>query len=305
MKTSVVIATKNNISTIEVCLSSLMLYYKQGYINEIVVVDAHSTDGTLEVIKNYPVKLVIDEGKVYAIAEDIGWRNSEGQLIIFLDADAYFEGNFFPEVYEFFLHERIGLIGCHPKAVVTNRVTKAQAEHWIWCNPMLGTSASWFQRLYGRIARGRHPQVLPGGPCQVVRRICLEAVNGFPHYSHNADVHLSQRVVEKGWEAIWWVDPPLYHYARPTVKGLVKQHYRFGREFGQSGALDPKEKGTKFIRFYQMLHITSCLGSPLVGLMLAIRFRNPMHLIVYPPPRFAGAIGYVVGWVSSKKSRGE
>jgi glycosyltransferase involved in cell wall biosynthesis len=305
LTTSIVIPTRNNISTVDQCLSSLRPYYEQGYISEIVVVDAHSTDGTLEVLENHPVKVVCDEGQVYAVAEDIGWRNTEGELIIFFDADAYLEGNFFPEVHKFFSDERIGVIGCQAKAVVTNGVTRAQAEHWSWATPMLSTSAPLFQRLYGRIASGGHPQVLPGGPCQVVRRICLEAVNGFPHYSHNADVYLSERIVEKGWKAAWWVDSPLCHYPRPTIKGLVKQHYRLGKELGQGASLGSRKKGRSFTqRLYQMLRIVSCLGSPLVASMLAIRFRNPMHLIVYPPPRYAGAIGYIVGWIGARNKKG-
>jgi len=305
LTTSIVIPTKNNMGTIDQCLSSLMPYHEQGYVSEIVVVDAHSTDGTLEVVENYPAKVVLDEGQVYAIAEDMGWRNTEGELVIFLDADAYLEGGFFPEVHEFFSNETIGVIGCQARAVVTNGVTRAQGEHWTWATPMLTTSASLFQRLYARIASGGHPQVLPGGPCQVVRRICLEAVDGFPHYSHNADVHLSERIVEKGWKAAWWVGSPLYHYARPTIKGLVKQHYRLGKELGQGASLSSNEKGKRFTqRLHQMLRIIGCLGSPLVGLMLAIRFRNPMHLIVYPPPRYAGAIGYVVGWIGARKKSG-
>ena len=305
LTTSIVIPTRNNVSTIGQCLSSLMPYYEQGYVSEVTIVDAHSTDGTLEVLENYPVKVVFDEGQVYAIAEDIGWRNTEGELIIFFDADAYLGGNFFPEVHEFFSDERIGVIGCQARAVVTNGVTRAQAEHWTWATPMLSTSASLFHRLYGRIASGGHAQVLPGGPCQVARRICLEAVNGFPHYSHNADVHLSERIVEKGWKAAWWVDSPLYHYPRPTIKGLIKQHYRFGRELGQSASSGSRENGKRFTqRLYQMLRIISCLGSPLVASMLAIRFRNPMHLIVYPPPRYAGAIGYIVGWIGARNKKG-
>ena len=169
-----------------------MPYYEQGYVSEIIIVDAQSTDGTLKVLENYPVKVVSDEGRVYAIAEDMGWRSTKGELIIFLDSDAYWESNFFPEVLEHFSDERMGIIGCEARAVVTNGVTRAQAEHWTWVTPMLSTSPPLLHRLYGRIANGGHAQVLPGGPCQVVRRICLEAVNGFPHYSHSADIDLSE-----------------------------------------------------------------------------------------------------------------
>ncbi|MFC1943692.1 glycosyltransferase [Chloroflexota bacterium] len=304
MKTSVVISTKNNVGTIEQCVSSLMPYYKQGYISEIIIVDAHSTDGTLEVVKNYPVKLVFDEGRIYAIAIDIGWRNAEGDPIIFLDADAYVGENFFPQVYGFFSDEQMGIIGCQPKPVVTNRLTKAIGEQWAWSAELCEPSLSWFKRLYLRILSGGYREPLPGGPCQVVRRICLEAVDGFPHYSHNADLYLSQRIVEKGWKSAWWTDAPLYHYPRSTIKRLMRQYYRLGIEIGQSISLiSSKEKSTKFNpRFERLLFIIGRLASVVVALMLAIRFRNPTHLIIYPLSRYAGVIGYIVGCIGARKS---
>ena len=305
MKTSVVISTKNNVGTIKQCLSSLMPYYEQGYISEIIIVDAHSTDGTLEVVKNYPVKLVFDGGSVYAIAIDIGWRNAEGELIIFLDADAYFGENFFPRVYEYFSDEEMGIIGCQAKAVVTNRLTKAIGEQWAWSAELCGPSLSWFQRLYLRILSGGYREPLPGGPCQVVRCICLEEVNGFPHYSHSADLYLSQRIVEKGWGSAWWTDAPLYHYPRCTIKGLMRQYYRVGMEIGQSISLrSSEERGAKFTpRFDRLLFVIGRLASPLLGVYFALHFRNPMHLVAYPLPRYAGIISYIAGWVSTRKSK--
>lgn len=77
-RVSVVIPTKNNVDTIGECLSSLMPYWEQGYIDEIIVVDAHSTDGTVEVVRNFPVRLRFDERQGEYVAREIGWRNANG-----------------------------------------------------------------------------------------------------------------------------------------------------------------------------------------------------------------------------------
>jgi len=302
LKTSVVIATKNNIGTIDRCLSSLVPYHKQGYISEIVIVDGHSTDGTLEVIKEYPVKLLFDEGTTYSEARETGWRNAGGELLAFLDSDAYLEGNFFPEVYKFFDDERMGIIGCQPKAVVTNRLTRAIAEQWEWGTAMLGASLSRFQRLNRWIATNKF-QILPGGPCQIARRICLEAVNGFPRHKHQEDLYLSQRIIAEGWKTAWWVDAPLYHYPRDTFKGLIKQGYKWGNDYRHSELLDKTEM-TSDAKPSKVTFLISRLASLIIGLMLAIRFRNPLHLIVYPLPRYAWVIGYIIGYVKTKNRRG-
>ena len=97
MKISVIIPCKNSVITINECLASLMPYYNDGYITEIIVVDGHSTDGTLEILKNYPVKLLFEpvQGNI-GMAYEHGWRNSQGELIILFDSDVYMKSKFFP-----------------------------------------------------------------------------------------------------------------------------------------------------------------------------------------------------------------
>lgn len=310
---SIVIPTKNNISTIDRCLSSLMPYYEQGYISEILVVDGHSTDGTLEVIENYPAKVIFEEGKGnIGTAYDIGWRNTQGELVILLDSDVYLEGNFFPDVYKLLYDDNVGWVSCAARAVVVNRVTKAQDEEWIWHTEMLSPSSSWFQRLYGRIARGGGQERRCGGPCMVVRRICFEAVNGFRDLSSAAlgqgtggcvgDIIVSQRIAKLGWKTIWWQDSPIFHLPRTTFKGLTKQFYGYGKA---EAYMHMEREFAASYRWYQkVIGIIARLGSPAVGLMLAIRFRNPLQLIAYPLPRYAWVMGYIAGWAAAKKSKG-
>ena len=298
LKTCFVIATKNNIGTIDKCLASLLPYYNQGYITEIVVVDGHSTDGTIKVIKKYPVKLVFDEGATYSEARETGWRNTQGDLVAFLDSDAYLEAKFFPAVLEFFTDVKIGIIGCQPKAVVTNQLTKAIAEQWAWGTPMLNNSSSLFQRLYRRIATN-NTQIIPGGPCQIVRRVCLEAVNGFPRQKHQEDLYLARRIITGGWKTAWWIDAPLYHYPRTTLKGLAKQGYKWGNDYRYSELLqfqdNNTEKGPNKISF-----LFSRLASPVIGVILTIKYKNLWHLISYPLPRYAWVDGYLTGFFKIK-----
>jgi GT2 family glycosyltransferase len=314
LRTSIVIPTKNNINTIDRCLFSLMPYYRQGYINEIVVVDGHSTDGTLEVIEGYPVKLVFDEGKGnIGTAYDIGWRNAQGELIILLDSDVYLKENFFPKVCELLSDDKVGWISCAARAVVTNSLTKAQDEDWIWHINMLSPSLSWFLRLYTRIASGGNQDARCGGPCMIVRRTCLETVNGFQGLSSAAlgvgtggcvgDISVSQRIANRGWRTIWWGDAPIYHHPRTTFKGLAKQFYGYGK--AEAYMQMEREFASNYRWHQKVTGIIARLGSPAVGLMLAIRFRNPLHLIAYPLPRYTWVMGYIAGWAVAKKSKGE
>jgi glycosyltransferase involved in cell wall biosynthesis len=305
LSTSVVIPTKNNIGTIDECLSSLMPYYKEGYISEIVVVDGHSTDGTLDVVKKYPVKVLSEEGTTHGDAWETGWRHSSSELVMFTGGNVHLGNNFFPEVYELFSDDKVGWVSSYEKAVVSNWLTKVQAEDWLIGIPRLSPSPSWFQRLYGRIASGGSRKPLCGGPCVVVRRTCLEAVNGFQGLRLETlkicgDISVSQRVANKGWKTIWWYDAPVYHHPRATFKGYMKQMYSYGKSIAYM------HLESEFIKSYpwynKVMSIMARLASPVIGVYLAIRFRNPLHLIVYPLIRYTVATGYIVGWIGAKKS---
>ena len=55
---SIIIPTKNNGDILEKCLASIenLDYPKDG--EEIIIVDGHSTDGTVEIAKKYEIKTI-------------------------------------------------------------------------------------------------------------------------------------------------------------------------------------------------------------------------------------------------------
>jgi glycosyltransferase involved in cell wall biosynthesis len=59
--------------------------------DEVVVVDGDSQDGTLEVVRNYPVKLVSEPGLGFGYARNLGVKNASGDIVFFLDSDCYAE----------------------------------------------------------------------------------------------------------------------------------------------------------------------------------------------------------------------
>jgi glycosyltransferase involved in cell wall biosynthesis len=59
---------------------------------EIVVVDGNSTDGTREILKEFPVKLVTaPEKDSYGISRNLGIKHSSARVILFMDADDHAE----------------------------------------------------------------------------------------------------------------------------------------------------------------------------------------------------------------------
>jgi glycosyltransferase involved in cell wall biosynthesis len=93
MKISVIIACKNEKDTIEKTIDSVL---NQTYKNfEILVLDGNSTDGTLEILKNYRerIKLLRNEEKGIYAAMNEGIRLSTGEILYFLNANDSLHSN--------------------------------------------------------------------------------------------------------------------------------------------------------------------------------------------------------------------
>lgn len=80
-KISAVIITKNEERNIERCLKSLL------WVDEIVVVDANSTDKTIEICKKYNCKIIQKEWEGYGKTKKIAVENTTNDWIISIDAD--------------------------------------------------------------------------------------------------------------------------------------------------------------------------------------------------------------------------
>lgn len=80
---SVVICVKNGASTIRRTLESL----KNSRQNEIIVIDGNSTDGTLDIVKEYDVKIFSDNGLGLGHARQLGAEKSISTYVSYIDAD--------------------------------------------------------------------------------------------------------------------------------------------------------------------------------------------------------------------------
>lgn len=114
---SIVVITKNNMSTIQRCLDSLLGqdYPKRSY--EIVFVDGHSKDGTDELIKEHvnhrpEVKLVYEDVGTMGYARNVGINASKGEIIAFTDGDAYPEREWLKKISRAFKDDpRLAVVG--------------------------------------------------------------------------------------------------------------------------------------------------------------------------------------------------
>ncbi len=87
---SIVVPTKNEEKNIERCLHSI---FNQDYPHnkmEVILVDDSSIDRTLEIAKNFPVKILKHNSNHAEIGKKIGFDKSSGLLFMYFDADCQF-----------------------------------------------------------------------------------------------------------------------------------------------------------------------------------------------------------------------
>lgn len=96
-KISIVIPTYNEEDNIRACLESI---FKQDYSKdklEVIVVDDESNDDTLNIVKQFPVKLLKSGHRHGEISKMIGFRKATGEYVMYLDADNELVGDFWFE----------------------------------------------------------------------------------------------------------------------------------------------------------------------------------------------------------------
>jgi glycosyltransferase involved in cell wall biosynthesis len=108
---SIASPTKNEEVALERFLKTLK---RQKYKNfEVVVVDGHSTDGTVAVAKRYGARVVSEYGKHKspANARNIGIEKSEGELIAVLDSDVEVDPEFIQKTVDIYLKDKENFFG--------------------------------------------------------------------------------------------------------------------------------------------------------------------------------------------------
>lgn len=82
-KVSIIVPTLNEVNTVEKLLKGIP---REG-IDEILVVDGRSTDGTVELVKKLGYSLIFQEGKGFGRAISTGVKYAKGDVLVFINAD--------------------------------------------------------------------------------------------------------------------------------------------------------------------------------------------------------------------------
>ncbi|WP_439183599.1 glycosyltransferase family 2 protein [Carboxylicivirga taeanensis] len=99
MKVSFIVIGKNEESTIQRCLQSVIDTIKVNRLEaELLYVDSQSTDDSRNIAKRFCRVFLINGPCNAAIARNIGGREAKGQILVFLDGDMELMPDFMPHI---------------------------------------------------------------------------------------------------------------------------------------------------------------------------------------------------------------
>lgn len=210
---SVIIPNYNMAATIGRCLEAA---FASDYGNfEIVVVDDHSTDGSVKIINEFPCKLIrLQNRSGTSKARNTGAKNSNGEILFFIDADCLLQKDTLSIV------NRTLAAACHDVVVGGTYTTV----------PFDKSFFSFFQSIYVNYSETRittDPDYI-AAHAMIMSRKVFDRSGGFPEnfLPIIEDVEFSHRLRRSGHRLIMQPDIQLQHIFNFSLWSSLRNAFR-------------------------------------------------------------------------------
>ena len=235
-KISIVIVSYNVSKLLDECLQSVARAL-QGIDGEVFVVDNHSVDKTIAMLKEkHP------EVKVIANEENVGFSRANNQAIRLSKAEYVLLLNPDTVVYENTLYGVLDFMDKHPEAggagvrMLTREGHRAPESRrsiptpWVAMLKMLGATRRYYMSHLSWDEPGQIEAV--SGAFFLVRRKALDQVGLLDedYFMYGEDIDLSYRLLKGGWQN-WYLPYDIIHYKGESTQ---KSSFRYVHTFYQA-----------------------------------------------------------------------
>jgi glycosyltransferase involved in cell wall biosynthesis len=271
---SIIVATKNNVKTIECVLESTVIF-GQRLRTELIIVDGQSSDGTSELINTFMktrkhffknIWKICDQGLSLSNARNLGFKHSTGGVQIFIDGDTMLANNFSENLHKI-IDEDYDIIA--PQIVVLD-IDKA--------TKMFSEFTSVFEDL---TLRANKHSIIP--PARIYKRQALEKSCGYPQLSsYFAEDRLATAVgLRLGFKYSYNPNLRIHKIDDATIQSYFKKHVRYGQ--GIHKDLQPAAKCLlkEYVIFRKLTYLN--IFFPILSLSYALKRLNPQkswHIFV-------------------------
>lgn len=246
---SIIIVSWNVRDLLVTCLQSLSKFVLTPH--EVIIVDNHSTDGTIEVIeRDFPGCAIIRnaQNEGFAKANNQGWQRARGKYMCFLNPDTEFIEDPFPNMVAYAQqHPRLGCLG--PEMLNPNRTHQQSVRRFpslidqalvLLKIPGLLSSlhATVFYKMIPPLARYfadpgtgvTSPKLVDQvmGAAMFVPRLVLEDAGSFDegYWIWFEEVDLCRRLQQRGYDVVYLPTARIVHHGGQSFA----QHYSLAKQ---------------------------------------------------------------------------
>ncbi|NLV27965.1 MAG: glycosyltransferase [Methanomicrobiales archaeon] len=217
-KISVIIPVKNEEIKIQKCLKAVFDQSLQPF--EVIVVDGHSGDLTVENVKKFPVKIFYEDYRTRAGANKVGIDHAEGEYIAFTDADCipdkYWLSNLYKEL-------KPGIAGVGGSIINLGEGLWEKSINVVF-DSFLGSANS----IQGRLFSKKKFVKSISGCNSLYRKTDLLKSGGFNVTLTTAeDTDLNNKMLKIG-KLLYTPDAIIHHDHRRGLKGFKARMFQYG-----------------------------------------------------------------------------
>jgi glycosyltransferase involved in cell wall biosynthesis len=217
-RVSVVVCSYNGARTIRDCLDGLQNLNYPDF--EVIVVNDGSTDDTARIAREYDCRVISTQNRGLSSARNTGWRAATGEIVAYIDDDAYPDPDWLHYLAVTFLNPSYA----NDAAVGGPNISPSTDGSIAECVAHAPGGPT-HVLLSDRVA-----EHIPG--CNMsFRKSCLRAIGGFDSMFRVAgdDVDVCWRLQRYGWTLGFSPAAVVWHHRRNSVRAYLRQQKGYGK----------------------------------------------------------------------------
>lgn len=256
---SICILSYNTKDLLKACLQSLF-QNTHSVSFEVIVIDNHSTDGTIEMLQTeFPaIRRIENSANLgYTVAMNQGLRAGSGRYLVQLNPDTIVLPHCFYTLYSFMEdHPEVGIAS--PKVLNSDGTLQYQcrrsaARPWDVITYFSGLSRLFpHSKLFSRYlmtymdADETHPVEAVSGSCMIIRRVVIEQIGYLDegYFAYQEDTDFCFRARQRNWQVYYVPTAAIIHYGghggsrNQPYRGIIEWHKSYLRYYRKFLARD-------------------------------------------------------------------
>jgi cellulose synthase/poly-beta-1,6-N-acetylglucosamine synthase-like glycosyltransferase len=224
---SIVIPTYNSGATIKDCLESIEKQTKPP--EEIIIVDGHSTDSTIDIAKQFKCRILFEEGGTRAAACNVGVPEAKGDYVVFIDADAIAKEDWLENLISAFEEDHGREVVCTtgPNIEYPNESIFGKAVSAVYNTFIGGNWSEYIRSIFDRDSR----YVQSAAGCNAAyKRIKLEEIMPInENFITAEDTEINYKLIQKGYSIYFEPNAVVYHQRPQTHKAYRNKAKKYAR----------------------------------------------------------------------------